>query len=56
VNQANILNRALKLKDATVAASAVKENAPLLTQDKKLVTFLQQIGVQVEKLTLPNQK
>ncbi len=45
---AQSLNRSLKDGDARVAASAITENAPLITRDKRLTNFLNAIGELVE--------
>jgi len=48
ISQAAVLGRVLKVADAAVAGSAIKEGASLITNDKRLANFLTQAGFQVE--------
>ncbi|UFP94207.1 hypothetical protein [Gloeobacter morelensis] len=48
-NQATILGRVIKYKDASVAGSALREGIPLITRDDSLFKFLKAVGVPVEK-------
>lgn len=43
--QAQALGRALKAKDAKVAASAVREGVPVITRDGKFRRFLNAAGI-----------
>ena len=46
--QATALGRVLHASDAQVVASALREGAPLITQDKRLLRLMRAIGVAVE--------
>ncbi|WP_141224997.1 type II toxin-antitoxin system VapC family toxin [Paenibacillus sp. yr247] len=48
ISQAEVLGRVLKSSDAAVAGSAIKEGAPLITNDARLAKFLNQAGFNVE--------
>lgn len=47
--QAASLGRSLKPVDSRVAAGAIREGVPLITNDKKFFNFLQAIGYSVQK-------
>jgi rRNA-processing protein FCF1 len=36
-------------KDASVEGAAVRENAPLITRDERLLRFLQEVGIPAER-------
>jgi predicted nucleic acid-binding protein len=44
-NQAQALGRGLKVKDSRVAASAVREGVPIITNDSKFQRFLNAVGI-----------
>jgi RHS repeat-associated protein len=44
-DQATAIGRVLRYKDAAVVGSAVQENAELITNDKKLLNFLNAVGI-----------
>ncbi|EGO63757.1 type II toxin-antitoxin system VapC family toxin, partial [Acetonema longum] len=48
IQQANALGRVLKASDASVAGSAIKEGATLITNDARLARFLRAVGFKVE--------
>ncbi|MFC5404423.1 IS66 family insertion sequence element accessory protein TnpA [Cohnella soli] len=48
ISQAKVLGRILKSSDASVAGSAIKEGATLITNDARFAKFLQQAGFKVE--------
>jgi predicted nucleic acid-binding protein len=43
--QAQALGRGLKVKDSRVAASAVREGVPIITNDGKFQGFLNAVGI-----------
>ena len=43
--QATLIGRVLRAKDAAVAGSAVKEGAVIITRDEKLIRFLNAVGI-----------
>lgn len=45
--QAQVIGRALRAKDAAVVGSAIRESAPLITRDQRLLRFLEQVGMPV---------
>lgn len=42
-------NRVINTADATVAATAIRDNAPLMTADKRLKKYLQEFNFKVEE-------
>ena len=48
INLAKSLGRSLKPKDAEVVLNVMKENAPIITRDARLIKFLNEIGAKVE--------
>jgi hypothetical protein len=46
--QAQVIGRVLRAKDAAVVGSAVREGAPLITRDQRLLRFLEEVGISSE--------
>jgi RHS repeat-associated protein len=44
-NQATLIGRVLRAKDAAVVGSALKESAVIITRDEKLIRFLNAVGI-----------